>query len=135
MKLSPNAKCPCGSRLKYKKCCGVFHDGVEPSDALKLMVTRYSAYAAGDTSYIIRTTHPENPDFKEDRKVWAKELSTFCDSTEFLGLEVADFIDGENEAFVEFKAKLSDGILHEKSRFLKENGRWLYHSGEYDQKA
>jgi SEC-C motif-containing protein len=131
MKITPNSKCPCGSRLKYKKCCEVYHDSVEAADALKLMVTRYSAYAAGDASYIMRTTHPLNVDFKEDRKVWAKEIERFCNSTEFLGLEVLDFIEGEDEAFVEFKAKLSDGVLHEKSRFVRENGRWLYHGGEF----
>ncbi len=131
MKITPNSKCPCGSRLKYKKCCEVYHDSVDAADALKLMVTRYSAYAAGDASYIMRTTHPQNPDFKEDRSAWAKEIDRFCDSTEFLGLEVLDFIDGEDGAFVEFKAKLSDGVLHEKSRFVRENGRWLYHSGEF----
>jgi len=131
MKITSNSKCPCGSRLKYKKCCEVYHDSVEAADALKLMVTRYSAYAAGDASYIMRTTHSSNVDFKEDRKTWAKEIENFCNSTEFLGLEVLDFIEGENEAFVEFKAKLSDGVLHEKSRFVKENGRWLYASGEF----
>lgn len=131
MKITSNSKCPCGSRLKYKKCCEVYHDSVEAADALKLMVTRYSAYAAGDSSYIMRTTHQSNPDFKDDRKAWAEEIDRFCDSTEFLGLEVLDFIEGDDEAFVEFKAKLSDGILHEKSRFVRENGRWLYHSGEF----
>ncbi len=129
--ISPNAKCPCGSRLKYKKCCFAYHDGANAADALKLMVTRYSAYAAGDASYIIRTTHPENQDYRDDRKAWSEEIERFYNSTEFMGLEVLDFIDGENEAFVEFKAKLSDGVLHEKSRFVKENGRWLYHSGEF----
>ncbi|HRF55987.1 MAG TPA: YchJ family metal-binding protein [Campylobacterales bacterium] len=131
MKLSPNAKCPCGSKLKYKKCCFIFHDGAVPDDALKLMVTRYSAYAAGDTSYIIRTTHPSNTDFKEDRKVWSKEIENFCDSTEFLGLEVLDFEEREDEAFVTFKVKTSGGLLSEKSRFLKVDGRWLYESGEF----
>lgn len=129
--ISLNSKCPCGSRLKYKKCCFVYHDGANAGDALKLMVTRYSAYAAGDASYIIRTTHPQNQDYKEDRGVWSQEIEAFCNSTEFMGLEVLDYIEGENESFVEFKAKLSDGVLHEKSRFVKENGRWLYHSGEF----
>ncbi len=131
MKLSPNSKCPCGSRLKYKKCCFAFHDGEDAVDALKLMVTRYSAYAAGDSSYIMRTTHPANPDFKENRAAWAKEIENFCNGTEFLGLEVMDFIEGDEEAFVVFKAKLSDGVMTEKSRFLKVDGRWLYESGEF----
>jgi SEC-C motif-containing protein len=131
MKINPNAKCPCGSKQKYKRCCYLNHEGVEPADALGLMITRYSAYAAGDSSYIIRTTHPDNPDFNEDRKIWAKEIDYFCSSTEFLGLEVVDFVDGETEAFVEFKAKLSGGVVHEKSRFLKVKGRWLYVDGEF----
>lgn len=131
MKITPNSKCPCGSRLKYKKCCYVYHDGVNADDALKLMVTRYSAYAAEDASYIMRTTHPQNPDYKEDRVVWTKEIDNFCRGTEFLGLEVLDFEESEEEAFVTFKAKLSDGTMTEKSRFLKVDGRWLYHSGEF----
>lgn len=131
MKINPNSKCPCGSKQKYKKCCKLNHDGVEADDALALMITRYSAYAVGDSSYIIRTTHPENPDFHEDRKAWAREIDDFCDNTEFIGLEVLDFVDGESEAFVEFKAKLSDDIVHERSRFLKVKGRWLYIDGEF----
>lgn len=131
MKLSLNSKCPCGSRLKYKKCCFVYHDGVNAGDALKLMVTRYSAYAARDSSYIMRTTHPSNKEYMEDRKAWAKEIERFCDSTEFLGLNVTDFEEGENEAFVTFAAKLSNGSFTEKSRFVKENGVWLYESGKF----
>jgi len=131
MSFNPNAKCPCGSRVKYKKCCQLQHEGDEAENALVLMISRYSAYAVGDTSYIIRTTHPDNPDFQENRIVWAKEIDYFCQGTEFLGLEVVDFIDGEDEAFVEFKAKLSDGVIHEKSRFLKVDGRWLYVDGEF----
>jgi SEC-C motif domain protein len=131
MSFNLNAKCPCGSRLRYKKCCYLNHEGEEAADALSLMITRYSAYAVGDSSYIMRTTHANNQDFKEDRKIWAKEIDTFCNGTEFMGLEVVDFVDGENEAFVTFKAKLSDGTLKEKSRFLKVDGRWLYESGEF----
>lgn len=39
------------------------------------------------------------------------------------------YIDGEEEAFVSFKAKLSSGDMVEKSRFLKLENRWLYESG------
>jgi uncharacterized protein YchJ len=44
-------------------------------------------------------------------------------------LEVSDFVDGEREAFVTFSAKLSSGLLKERSRFLKEEGKWLYVDG------
>ena len=131
MKITPNSKCPCGSKLKYKKCCHIYHSGANANSALKLMITRYSAYATGDVGYIIRTTHHENQDFKADKTVWINEIDRFCRDTEFLGLEVLNFMDGTDEAFVEFRAKLSHGTLHEKSRFVMENGRWLYHSGEF----
>ena len=30
-KYSVNDKCPCGSNIKYKKCCQAFHKGKLPS--------------------------------------------------------------------------------------------------------
>ena len=53
--MSPNEKCPCGSAIKYKKCCKAYHDGKIPKDALTLMKSRYSAYAAGEVKYIQKT--------------------------------------------------------------------------------
>ena len=57
-------------------------------------------------------------------------LSTTYNSIEG-GFEVLDFEESEEEAFVTFKVKLSDGISTEKSRFLKVSGKWLYESGEF----
>jgi len=45
--------------------------------------------------------------------------------------KIIDFIDGKEEAFVTFNARLSSGDLKEKSRFLKLHGRWLYVDGEF----
>lgn len=128
-KLSSNDPCPCGSGVKYKKCCARFHKGALAPDALSLMKSRYSAYAVGDARYIIRTTHPENPDYSEDRKAWREEILNFCRANDFLGLEILDFssID-EKRATVEFVATLSGGVIREKSLFLMEDGEWLYHS-------
>ncbi len=52
-KPSPNLPCPCGSGLKYKKCCQKYHKGALPSTALLLMKSRYSAYALGLADYIM----------------------------------------------------------------------------------
>lgn len=128
-KTTPNTPCPCGSRIKYKKCCAIYHKGALAETALELMKSRYVAYAVGDASYIIKTTHPNNPDYSEDTKSWKESIELFSNKTEFLGLEIVEFIDGEEEAFVTFKAKLSSGDMEEKSRFLKVNGRWFYESG------
>ena len=130
-KFSPNLPCPCQSGLKYKKCCAVYHKGAIPKNALLLMKSRYSAYALGKSDYIIRTTHPDNADFSEDIKTWKRSIDLFCQETDFQNLEILEWIDGEEEAFVTFKASLSSGVLMEKSRFLKVSGQWLYVDGEF----
>ena len=132
-KTSPNIPCPCGSNQKYKKCCLIYHKGAKPKNALLLMRSRYSAYAVGDSRYIIKTTHPNNPDYSTDTKSWRESIDLFCSSTEFLGLEIMEFINGEEEAFVTFRAKLSSGEMIEKSRFLKVENQWLYESGEFSE--
>jgi SEC-C motif-containing protein len=132
-KLSPNAPCPCGSGKKYKKCCLVYHKGALAPDALALMKSRYSAYAADVPDYIIKTTHPDNPDFTDDTKKWREEIKRFTQQTEFLKLKILDFMQEQEEAYVTFIATLSSGELREKSRFLKVSGRWLYVDGEFDQ--
>jgi SEC-C motif-containing protein len=96
------------------------------------MRSRYSAYALGLAEYIIHTTHPDNSDFTDDRTQWREEIMAFSHGTLFKGLSVIDFTDGEREAFVTFEASLSSGLLKEKSRFLKEEERWLYVDGVFD---
>ncbi|WP_292661981.1 YchJ family metal-binding protein [Nitratifractor sp.] len=129
--LSPNSPCPCGSGLKYKKCCRPYHLGKRAPDALTLMKSRYSAYAAGDAEYIIRSTHPDCPEYDSDKKRWKESILHFSRSTRFLRLTILEYLPGEIESFVHFRADFSEGFLTEKSRFLKENGEWLYRSGEF----
>jgi len=120
-KIGVNSACPCGSGKKYKKCCMPFHKGSNPKDALMLMKSRYSAFAIGDIKYIIKTST-----FQKD----FDDLKAFSDSCKFKKLEILEFTDGENEAFVTFKATIfcgeKDNSFTEKSRFIKVNGRWLY---------
>ncbi len=135
MVTSVNLKCPCGSDLKYKKCCKLFHDGKIPKNALELMRSRYSAYALHVTSYIIDTTHKKNIDFNEDKVSWAHEIEDFSNQTRFVKLKVIDYKDGDIEAFVTFKASLFsvdfDTSFTETSKFIKEDGRWYYLSGKF----
>jgi len=94
------------------------------------MKSRYAAYAAGVSDYILRTTHPDNPDYSTDRKSWKESIEVFSQGTDFLGLEIEAYTAGEQEAFVTFTAILSSGEMRERSRFLKEDGIWLYVEGE-----
>jgi SEC-C motif-containing protein len=134
MKISGNSFCPCGSQKKFKKCCRVFHYGENPGNALELMKSRYSAYAANDSDYIIKTTHRDNKDYTSDEQKWKESIHDFVDHTEFKGLEILNFEEGEDTAYVTFKASLFQGAIDvsftEKSKFVKVHDLWLYHSGE-----
>ena len=96
------------------------------------MRSRYSAYSLGFVDYILKTTHPNNPDYTVKTSLWKQSILKFSHNTQFLGLKIGEFIDGETVAYVTFEAILDSGSLKEKSRFLKENGQWLYESGSFD---
>jgi len=135
-KFSVNDKCPCGSGLKYKKCCQAFHKGKLPSNALELMKSRYSAYVVKDVKYIINTTDVNNPDFTLDTIAWANDLEEFCNNSDFKGLKILEFIDGDEIAYVKFYVNLyinnQDHSFTEKSEFVKVNNRWLYKNATFE---
>ncbi len=132
MKISKNSKCPCGSGKKYKECCFKFHKRSNPKNALDLMKSRYSAYAIGDANYIIKTTHKNSLHYEKDRKKWIDSIKDFSKSN-FKKLEIIEFVDGEKEAFVKFRAYIDDYIMEENSRFIKED-KWYYIGGENENK-
>ena len=126
--------CPCHSGKTYAACCAPFHRGELPDTAVKLMRSRYSAYALDLPAYIIETTHPTNSAFQQDKANWAKEISAFCKATEFRGLDILDSEEKDSVATVTFIAHLvqngRDVSFTEKSLFEKESGRWLYKAAE-----
>lgn len=98
------------------------------------MKARYSAYALGDTHYIMETTHPLCGEYDADALRWAMNIATFHGNTEFCGLRILNFTDGETTALVTFHATLKqhgmDASFAEESRFVREDNRWLYRSGK-----
>jgi len=126
MKISVNDPCPCGSKMKYKRCCQKYHQGAEPKDALVLMKSRYVAYVVGDAKYIIKTTHPQNPDYHDNFVAWEKSIEVFSQQSDFLRLEIEEFTEELDCAYVTFKAILIDSILHERSKFTQIGKRWYY---------
>ncbi|HEY0237704.1 MAG TPA: YchJ family metal-binding protein [Friedmanniella sp.] len=113
--------CPCGSGLAYAACCQPLHDGrARAETAEQLMRSRYAAYARGRADYVFRTWHPRTRPADvtpETGLVWT-------------GLRVLDVAAGgpdDAEGVVEFEASHDGpGVLHERSRFVRRAGRWLY---------
>lgn len=136
MKLSPNRPCPCGSGLKYKRCCRPYHRGQPVSTPESLMRARYTAYALHDVGFIIKTTHPAAPTYQSDVAAWGRELQQFCEQTTFVGLTVISVEPDESaqRGWVTFRATLTqngqDASFSERSRFQKHGQVWTYLSGE-----
>ena len=117
--------CPCGSALVYEKCCGRYHAGEVAPTAEVLMRSRYTAFVMQNEQYLLDTWYA------------AKRPPSipFEAGTKWLGLTIKDKkqID-DDHAEVEFIARYRVGGAsaqrgHERSRFVRENGRWFYVDG------
>jgi SEC-C motif-containing protein len=128
MKQEKAAPCPCGSGESYDDCCGPVHQGAETATAEALMRSRYSAYVLGLESYLLATWHPSTR---------PAALNLVADATtRWIDLSVKDHQPtGESTAEVEFIARYKINgrahRLHERSRFVREAGRWYYLAGEF----
>jgi len=120
--MSALEECPCGRGEPYAACCGRFHAGDPAPTAELLMRSRYSAFVVGDVPYLRRTWHPRT----RPRRVLLDPDQRWT-RLDVLALAGGGLLDREGS--VEFRAHSSSGVLHEHSRFVRENGAWLYLDG------
>lgn len=96
------------------------------------MRSRYTAYAAGLADYIVDTTHPGGPRWEADRARWLADIARFSEGATFDRLWVREAREEGDRATVTFEAHLRQGLreipMVETSLFMRENGRWMYHS-------
>ncbi len=122
---SPN--CPCGSGKDYALCCKRLITGkIQSFTPEELMRSRYTAYVIRDVSYLLRTWHPSTrpPSIDPDTiPQWNSLQIVETNENDATGQGTVEFI---------AKAKIYEKtfILHEKSRFIKDNDGWLYIDGE-----
>ena len=90
------------------------------------MRSRYAAFVLCLEPYLLETWHPST----------RPKSIPFSPQQKWLGLKIVDHQTvGENAAEVEFIARFRIGggsaaRLHERSRFLREDGRWRYVDGD-----
>ncbi len=125
--MNPSEPCPCGTRRSYSECCGPLHDGRAAPTAVELMRSRFSGYALRLPDYLLRTWDP---------RTRPKELDLDTGIT-WRRLQIVDTARGgeeDIEGVVEFRASYRTaegaGVLAERSRFRRTEGRWLYVDGE-----
>jgi SEC-C motif domain protein len=127
--------CPCGRLaagkvLPYAVCCGRWLETQAqlalPPDAQSLMRSRYSAFVLEREAYLLASWAPEQRPARVE----------FEPGVKWLGLEVREQRQtGAQTAEVEFVARQKPlhgpaVRLHERSRFVCEDGRWLYVDGD-----
>lgn len=121
-------RCPCGSGDTYPECCGRFHAGAaEAPTARALMAARFSAFAVGDEAYLRRSWHPAT----------RPAVIGLDPALRWTRLEIVAVAAGgpfDDTGVVEFRAHhrgpAGRGVLAERSRFVREGGRWYYVDGD-----
>lgn len=117
-------RCPCPTGLPYNECCGPFHSGVtHAATAEQLMRSRYSAYATGDTDYLLKTWHPKT---RPSELTLDPELRWY--RLDILATERGGLLDqaGTVEFRAHYRTPDGPGEQHEISRFTKHSGAWVY---------
>jgi SEC-C motif domain protein len=121
-----SSRCPCLSGNTYGECCGPLHAGAAAPTAERLMRSRFSAFALGLPEYLLVTWHP---------RTRPTEL-TLDPEQRWTRLDIVDKRSGgafDASGEVAFRAwwRTDDdrGVMEERSRFLRENGRWFYLDG------
>ncbi|RMI35096.1 YchJ family protein [Nocardia stercoris] len=128
MPSAPNDPCPCRSGEQFAACCAPRLDGSGPAPtAAALMRSRYTAFAVGDTGYLLRSWDPRT-------RPATLELDP---AQRWLFLEVLATEAGgpfDQAGVVEFRAHYRDAAgraeLHERSRFRRADGAWVYVDGD-----
>jgi len=120
--------CPCNSGAPYTECCDPLLSGSRSATTAEaLMRSRYSAYVVRDVAYLLRTWHPST-------RPLTIEPTTIPDWHGLHVIHTEKGMETDDEGVVEFEASSLSlekiWRLHEVSRFVKENGRWLYVDGD-----
>jgi SEC-C motif-containing protein len=126
--------CPCGTGLELTACCGPIIAGERPAPTAEaLMRSRYTAYVEENVPYIRDSHDPETRDGFDEAATadWARRAT-------WLGLQVLSTRaggEGDEQGEVEFVARFRDERKvehrhHERSKFIKREGRWYFQDGE-----
>ncbi|SNR52185.1 YchJ family protein [Lutibacter flavus] len=123
-------QCPCSIEKKYSDCCKKAHQNIgSVSSAEALMRSRYSAFVLANIEYLQKSHHSKTRPLKKEKR----DIEKWTKSVKWLKLEVLNTTkDTTNDSTgtVEFKAFFMENgninVIHENSKFVKENNHWVY---------
>ena len=98
------------------------------------MRSRYSAFAAGEIDYLVRTLHPDHSERALSDGALRESLGASCRTYRYPGLAVEALEEQGVHAFVTFVAKIFergiDRSFRERSTFARTPDGFRYLSGE-----
>ncbi|WP_416885229.1 YchJ family protein [Marinospirillum sp.] len=123
------SKCYCGQARSFETCCAPLIRGERIAATPELLMrSRFTAYHLGEAAYLLATWHPETRPSELD----------LSDSPAWHSLRIISSKTKKERGQVKFRAFYAQassaesarplGYLQEESLFLKEAGRWFYHS-------
>ena len=122
-------ECPCASGEELPNCCGRYLSGEAAAPTAEaLMRSRYSAFALGESDYLLSTWHPQTRPSRvrlDPEQKWIG-LSIKGREAGLVGDEC-----GVVEFVARFKVAGKGHRLHERSRFENIDGRWYYLDGDH----
>jgi len=126
--MSTNA-CPCGSGRPFDHCCKpLLSRATTAATAEDLMRSRYTAFVVNDAAYLAHTWHSTTRPTEVTAPSGIAWRRLRIRDTHLGGPDDAT---GEVEFVAHYRSV--DGtrdFLHERSRFAREKGRWMYVDGE-----
>ncbi len=139
MKTGRNDPCPCGSGLKFKKCChnetaAEVASGLSP---VELVGARVRAFRNSDFAFIYETYHSDSyfrrqfPDKESYVRQGRQVLSADHSIREYLIIKDEETRDEAKVIF--YLDILYQGVRQESFElafFYRENGEWRYHSSQ-----
>lgn len=121
--------CPCGTGRTFSQCCGryITPPFAAAPTAEALMRSRFTAFATNNAAYLgyswAAATCP--PEFSNPDDTWASEVR-------FTHLRIVRTTKGspfDQTGTVHFQAFYEGGVMEEDSSFIRQDGRWVYLTG------
>ena len=128
--------CLCGTGRDFEKCCAPLIAGAAPETAEALLRARYTAFAMGNTDFLVNTLVPE---MRESFDVI--EAENIAADAQWQGLEIRTITGGaveddtgSIECVASFKLYDQQRVHHELAQFRREQGRWMCAGGQTNPK-
>lgn len=123
-------KCPCNPNIDYKLCCERIHKDIHIArTSEQLMRSRYSAFVLANIDYLQKSHHSKTRPSNREKK----EILAWAKSVTWVKLDLLNSTQGnttDSTGTVEFKAFFIENgnmeVIHENSKFLRENNHWVY---------